>query len=1289
MINLKIRAFWTGLVLFSATLSASAYTSAWNNIAVVGDFTKWDSAVEQNLELIDDNLWQGEFHITTASNRFKFLANKTWDIQWITTNQPPYTEVPLTLMLHQTNNIWGGDIGAINMQPGFYRITFNESSGYFRWDLLYTDASGINLASNASFEVQGSTNYTANCWEWDHPDTHGDHWNDASKPASRPHRENWRAHSGSWEATIRGQWQTWMEDFGGWWREGPATPGLTYEASAWFWADDRAGNYWSADSQELKIEFYDAGFVQLDMQSLSFPDLTGEVWYRKSIRAVAPPDTAWARIVIAASGIGNQGALQFDDVQLRSIATSSQDFKNWGTFTNTDACHTFDDWMICTGKTTAVNARSGYCASLPWTAGSSNHVRSARIEDGLGTISFWYRHGSTDTNEEPTSPVGFIVEKSPDASTWTTVAERTNILTLSYVKFTIYEYEPTPYYFRIRHIGGSTNRLLIDDILVEEPSEVPRYQDFNDWPDDTTNMGCHTWLQWSVCSGRVWDVNAKEGKSALLQGTSTGTNYIRSPFLSDGYGSISFYYARGTNGSGAANLHLEASANGINWTTIGGVTNITATSYSQFSQFFIADGGAYIRICNVTSETAVGETLLLEEHFDDGSTPPPGWTFNGVSTYTSDTSSGDNPDSIKFDSNGDNILTAALNNPTNLQFWLKGVGTSSYTNHFLVETAAGGTWTTITNISPLPTTEHIYSMPLQSSVTNIRFTYQKVYGNAALDDIYIHGLPQSGAPPQDLLIDQINIAYPILNRLQDFNSWPTENSYGNYEYQGWTVVDAIVNDGKAYEGQSARLNSTVGTHPRIQTPWMPEGIGSISFQYARYSTTTGSNPTYRIQTSVDGSTWTNIDTIAPTPAETAYQEYSTYLYETNSHYVRIYHEAGSASAVLFDNVYVQKPVPPANVIINGWNDPTLPSSNDEVRLWANILPQYGAGTIMVTSYYRIGTSGAFTAMTMSLTNLVNYVTDSAIAAQTIGTVVQYYMACTYIGTGAELTRPMYYPEDGSNAPAHYAIPREPSGQVWINELNYINGLGFYEDTNEFVELCGPEGFDLSGWQINLYVSDSDSNQYSYYASYTLPHGTVLSNDADGYGFFVLSDSNIPAMDMLLTNVIDVWDNQIANGDYPSGVQLLNEGGGIEQNISYRGPIEGFDRIYAEEDFWFLEDPYGLQLTGTGTSYGDFSWSTNQYTPGAKNDGQTFGEPVGLPTNIWILSFTRSSQMRIACQATNGWNPEVWYTASLASPQSWTLIGTRTITTNAGTWYIDFAEPVGGVNYLFRVEMKEP
>jgi len=420
------------------------------------------------------------------------------------------------------------------------------------------------------------------------------------------------------------------------------------------------------------------------------------------------------------------------------------------------------------------------------------------------------------------------------------------------------------------------------------------------------------------------------------------------------------------------------------------------------------------------------------------------------------------------------------------------------------------------------------------------------------------------------------------------------------------------------------------------------------------------------------------------------------MYDTNNRYVRLYHTAGATRAV-FDVIAIGLPRPPPDVILNGWHQPNNPYTGDTVRIYGNALTAYGAEKVVMTSYYRVGTSGVWTALAMQTDEGVNFATTASLGPYPTGTVVQYYIACRFSGTGSEINSPRYYPTGGPTNPAAFVIPRNPPGRVWINEINYMNMLDWDDDTNEFVEVCGPAGFDLGGWRIEFYMTGADTNTYTYYASYILPKLSILSNQVNGFGFFVLGDPSaiLANVNLTLTNIIYAWDpyNQISDGVYPSGIRLINEAGGFEQSISYRGPIQGFNQISASE-YWQNADPKDVQMTGTGSYYTNFTWITNvTYTPGAVNVGQTLVKPADpetppivdiiqtvFGTNIWITTYGN----------TNSWIVAPYAATNLNRSQTWLAVSPfNSVYKGGGTNLLWFNIPSTGANYYYRILITKP
>ena len=159
--------------------------------------------------------------------------------------------------------------------------------------------------------------------------------------------------------------------------------------------------------------------------------------------------------------------------------------------------------------------------------------------------------------------------------------------------------------------------------------------------------------------------------------------------------------------------------------------------------------------------------------------------------------------------------------------------------------------------------------------------------------------------------------------------------------------------------------------------------------------------------------------------------------------------------------------------------------------------------------------------------------------------------------------------------------------VFINEFHYDNAG---TDTGEAIELAGPAGTDLTGWEVVLY---NGSNGQVYR---TEGLSGLIPDIDSGFGMVVI---NLPT-------------NGLQNGS-PDGIALVNSGT-VQQFLSYEGsftategPATGMLSTnigVSEPGSTAVGD--SLQLTGTGTTAGDFTWAAAQpNTFGATNTEQTF------------------------------------------------------------------------------------
>jgi hypothetical protein len=124
-------------------------------------------------------------------------------------------------------------------------------------------------------------------------------------------------------------------------------------------------------------------------------------------------------------------------------------------------------------------------------------------------------------------------------------------------------------------------------------------------------------------------------------------------------------------------------------------------------------------------------------------TRPSGWTFTNCNadsdSYTSVGDYGLAAPSVMMNATSDVITTTTFSNPSRLSFWLKGIGASASTSALLVEENYAASWHTLTDINAtIPTTGTTARFILQTGTSQVRFSYTRVAGALALDDVTIY-----------------------------------------------------------------------------------------------------------------------------------------------------------------------------------------------------------------------------------------------------------------------------------------------------------------------------------------------------------------------------------------------------------------------------------------------------------------------------------------------------------------------------------------------------------------------
>lgn len=174
------------------------------------------------------------------------------------------------------------------------------------------------------------------------------------------------------------------------------------------------------------------------------------------------------------------------------------------------------------------------------------------------------------------------------------------------------------------------------------------------------------------------------------------------------------------------------------------------------------------------------------------------------------------------------------------------------------------------------------------------------------------------------------------------------------------------------------------------------------------------------------------------------------------------------------------------------------------------------------------------------------------------------------------------------------VPPPPSGEPWINEFNY-DPPG--TDSNEFVELAGPAGLDLSNYLLVLYNGTGNVPYSNAFLSGTIPD--------EGCGFGAVA-----------------FDTPGLQNGSPDGIALAKISGGITtlvQFISYEGSMTGVGGPADGQPSQDVGAQNGiidtLQLAGSGTNYAAFTWVTGTVSRGVLNVGQTISPCGGGTTNV--------------------------------------------------------------------------
>ena len=124
-----------------------------------------------------------------------------------------------------------------------------------------------------------------------------------------------------------------------------------------------------------------------------------------------------------------------------------------------------------------------------------------------------------------------------------------------------------------------------------------------------------------------------------------------------------------------------------------------------------------------------------------------------------------------------------------------------------------------------------------------------------------------------------------------------------------------------------------------------------------------------------------------------------------------------------------------------------------------------------------------------------------------------------------------------------------SAQVVINEVCY-DGPGS-DDGQTFVEIYGPAGTDVSGWELVAYEGNGTENNEDF----TFPAGTLIPNDGNGFGCLVVADQQGSSGTTLVANADFIAPSDFDPENGGDTFVLINAGGTVVDAVGY-GNVSG-------------------------------------------------------------------------------------------------------------------------------------
>ena len=210
----------------------------------------------------------------------------------------------------------------------------------------------------------------------------------------------------------------------------------------------------------------------------------------------------------------------------------------------------------------------------------------------------------------------------------------------------------------------------------------------------------------------------------------------------------------------------------------------------------IDDAAGYEVQCYTLQGT---ESVTVSEGFDavgsKGNPLPEGWTGTASGNYTSTASSGASAPSVSLKNTGEYIETPRYDAPITAMSFMYRFASTATGSSLLVEYDKGGEWQTLQEIEYVNTTKKTldYSFDAADNVRAFRFTYTKVSGNMAIDDVVVtYGALEKVYVEDDMYVAESQAT--IINLHPNTTYYISVRSVLGYSYSQWSDAVAITTD---------------------------------------------------------------------------------------------------------------------------------------------------------------------------------------------------------------------------------------------------------------------------------------------------------------------------------------------------------------------------------------------------------------------------------------------------------------------------------------------------------------